>query len=1432
MANKLSTITTQYHTYKVDQVLTHTQLNESIAFFEDQDRLTRVFLNGVGIVCGFNVSKPYTGTVRITQGIGVTTDGDMFKLLQETSDPEQPGLEMVTGALDYTYFREFEDLHGNYSKFTDADDNQLTLFEIIPEAKRTETDTPLTDYGNLDEWIVVLYLETFSKEADMCSGIDCDNQGVEQVARLRVLLTNEEGAQHLLSKDNIYQKLNAQKIYRELNKIKLKRVLLSSSNTQTLQKLENSYYDSITDTEIEKLADGLKTIADLFGADLQVDRLNFFKERPNIKFVNPFQYHYDWLRDVIATYHELIETLFALNATCLPDITAFPKHLLLGYIGNIDQSEQYRHSFYKSPITGDTSITANMQSLLTRLNITLSAFQTTGKTIQITPSQFSGKLSEMAIPFYYKPSGSLLDNWSFKKQQRRETAEIYQYDHKIQQQESIDLPALEYDLTGVDFYRIEGHQGKTADQALTNLNDMIHRYNLDFDVKILSINEVLENIRMEDYKCQFEDLMVLLDAWNQELSCIAGKISKYFTELNLAEVLAESEEEKKEVIPEKKTKDYRGLYQDDTITLETVMDMISRGKITYAQAIKYYPELFKEAKSRKTNSKEEYFKSVTENVATEEGKFGLVVDKVLKAQKDTPFTIDKFKVEAQKEAELFIGEIELSEEVRKAVVDKPIDIIGSTLDIGLKIPERLSELDENYLKGYGESIDRLCKELSAFKRGVKKLAIRDQVKSEFQSQAVFFSSICCADKKLAVLQKEIKARKENILAELQLHNFLKHHPGLDHRAGVTKGGTFVMVYFSNQSNNQVNAVEAIEGLTLTGRGEIEMRNKAALTSKIISDHKLFTGIGDFASDAALLEAKMKELETANFLTDFTKARAIDIRPYKRTLKDKTIIADFMLPYRCCSDCNPINFIVPRPVVSLVLRAETYCLGLEQEPVSFDVIPKDGTVSVAEEVPGVVISGQFISIDPETFPTEMLGKPIEFTVNDEPTDARLVVHEAPLFTIKLPEQPVINGLEVSFQASQTFDKASYDWDFGDGSSADIPAPKHTYDLGEEVKSVTISLTITPENGACPETVSEEIEISHIIIDDTIDLALEPNEFCRDRDRTPVPFDVVPEDARVEGTGVTTNQEGKFVFSPQMVPQSQLGKDIADFKVNGQEMDLIVRVYQSPHLLIDTKIAHLGPNEGNTVTFTVTNPPTAGKQYQWIIDGEEQETTEATTYSQTFKPEVKSMKVMVKAQLSNLCEEASSDEITVQLGDRNEGNCMDTGKATAEAMLRSHQEFMASPSFKEIGQWGQETMQEALRVMSQVVQNMDSMQSGEENEKLPTIFSDQLDKLVMYIIEMAPGNGPGVGPMQTLYSDYIRLFYLVLRCQSAEMLEASQEHVQQVMDTITKGYNTLAEAEITWDRDKTMLAFYEEVMPFFEKVEYIMDTINSQLEILNK
>jgi hypothetical protein len=50
MAQKLTEISTQYHTFVDNQVLTKDQLNGVISYFEDQDRMSRVILSGVGIV--------------------------------------------------------------------------------------------------------------------------------------------------------------------------------------------------------------------------------------------------------------------------------------------------------------------------------------------------------------------------------------------------------------------------------------------------------------------------------------------------------------------------------------------------------------------------------------------------------------------------------------------------------------------------------------------------------------------------------------------------------------------------------------------------------------------------------------------------------------------------------------------------------------------------------------------------------------------------------------------------------------------------------------------------------------------------------------------------------------------------------------------------------------------------------------------------------------------------------------------------------------------------------------------------------------------------------------------------------------------------------------------------------------------------------------
>ena len=79
----LEEITTGYSVFEKDQVLTHDQLNSVPNYFDDQTRLTRVKLLGVGIVCGLRVSAQ-VGNVNVTKGAGLTSDGDLLYLAADT----------------------------------------------------------------------------------------------------------------------------------------------------------------------------------------------------------------------------------------------------------------------------------------------------------------------------------------------------------------------------------------------------------------------------------------------------------------------------------------------------------------------------------------------------------------------------------------------------------------------------------------------------------------------------------------------------------------------------------------------------------------------------------------------------------------------------------------------------------------------------------------------------------------------------------------------------------------------------------------------------------------------------------------------------------------------------------------------------------------------------------------------------------------------------------------------------------------------------------------------------------------------------------------------------------------------------------------------------------------------------------------------------
>ena len=213
MSTKLTTITTQYRKFNTNQVLTEKQLNEFLDYFEDQHHLSRIGLSGVGIACGFKLSFNQTdSSITITQGYGVTTDGDLIAL-QRKPDHTQEQANKILKSIDlsaktYTRYKEYNNEKVKYPRFYDGEE-QIALVEIFDEDDIDTVDLPdygkLEDLNDLEDKVVLLYLESYSKTGDLCTALDCDNQGIEQVNKLRVLLISSENAiNYIAAPDVIY----------------------------------------------------------------------------------------------------------------------------------------------------------------------------------------------------------------------------------------------------------------------------------------------------------------------------------------------------------------------------------------------------------------------------------------------------------------------------------------------------------------------------------------------------------------------------------------------------------------------------------------------------------------------------------------------------------------------------------------------------------------------------------------------------------------------------------------------------------------------------------------------------------------------------------------------------------------------------------------------------------------------------------------------------------------------------------------------------------------------------------------------------------------------------------------------------------------------------------------------------------------------------
>lgn len=483
ITRSLEQVATGYSVFERDQVLTDTQLNSVTQYLDDQQRLTRVELLGVGIVGGLRVAVAGGNSVTVSKGLGVTTDGDLLMLAADTT---------------YDRIKPYDTSAPVYPPFY-AGETMLTLYELIAEGESDVRAQPMSTLpATLPSYVVLMLMESYEQDPGLCSGTDCDNLGKDAVNTVRMLLVSRSDAATLLS-----PLASSSSAALALPELFADRPTLGSSLT-TAAALATQYRNACNNIHATLAANlgALQTqlptlLSDLFNGNPApgwVTQLTTIKNAFASSDTG-IQYYYDFLKDVVTTWNALRELLFHDGSVFMPDLGAFPKHLLLGDLSNPAGS---RTGLYPSPLVSQgAGLREHARFLAWKLHILINTFTlpstaaTSSPTIVITPSRDeASELEERAIPYYYAVRSDLPIHrgWNYRLTMRGNESRNLGFRASEYGGAPVALNPFGSQIGRYDFFRIEGHLGQDVGTVTTLLNAQIKAKNLPIAVRAVLLH--------------------------------------------------------------------------------------------------------------------------------------------------------------------------------------------------------------------------------------------------------------------------------------------------------------------------------------------------------------------------------------------------------------------------------------------------------------------------------------------------------------------------------------------------------------------------------------------------------------------------------------------------------------------------------------------------------------------------------------------------------------------------------------------------------------------------------------------------------------------------------------------------------------------------------------------------------------------------------
>ncbi|WPR75107.1 Ig-like domain-containing protein [Algoriphagus sp. NG3] len=530
----MSQIISTYPIFEGSQVLTSAQLNQLTAYLDQQGRLTRSKLIGMGIVCGMQV-QPYPQGLQITKGLGITSEGFLIQ----------------AGNFNATHYRPYSLPEGvDYNPFKN-EDYEASLFELLTEVPTDSTAVKkLNNPANfLNDKYVLIFIEIFDKDLKSCLGNACDDRGQDRLFTLRRLVVTGSDLDKILTKSSNVKSPFPSVL--DLPEFSVQKPLFYPGKPESNEygAFVNYYQKLIGLTLSKDFFEALSLSYKLFEPILSksysfenplesgaiqnkiADIMAMVEASPDD--IQGIQYLLDFAKELVKAYSEFRKSAMELWYNCVTDSSLFPLHLMLGRAITSSETQaqflKYRHGFVQPPIfnlqklLAETCIQRHRRMIMLIEKLETGIFKK-GESekfpIKITPSgEKLGILGDRAIPYYYEIKSksavskwfSLEENWAdpgnFQMHSTYRVG-IQSYDNQPDEEVTEAKSPLEtplfYDIESYPFLRIEGHLNKEIDAAVNQIKKLILQFNLPIHVEVLHLGESEETEYLED--CGWNDL--------------------------------------------------------------------------------------------------------------------------------------------------------------------------------------------------------------------------------------------------------------------------------------------------------------------------------------------------------------------------------------------------------------------------------------------------------------------------------------------------------------------------------------------------------------------------------------------------------------------------------------------------------------------------------------------------------------------------------------------------------------------------------------------------------------------------------------------------------------------------------------------------------------------------------------------------------------